>query len=474
MPSVKRFRLNEVHSILDVLESDPDFLQANLYVLPPADPNCSDEDSGGEDEVTPDNLTRRQLEAEGEATVWKGDQRIRLGSPDDDDNGEDEPGLSALQQNYCSMSPASSSASPSASGTVTPASASTIQQVDSTPNTNDLTNVPEHSTPLTARPRSASSSRRRTAKAPSASRTTSSLARESIQPSELFQEADNSKASVEPLPKVAKKVKVEKPVRKWLKSDMPENCRPPDIVVNNHYASTDMTPTALFEQFFDDELMQLLTENSNKYAMQKGRHGFQTSPFELRLFLAILFNSGYAPLPRRRLYWEPSADVQNTAVSCAMTQNRFQEIMTNIHVSDNNNLPQNDRMAKVHRLFTALNSKLVTYFPRQQLLSVDESMVPLHLGKQIPHMQCFHHQLHLVVVHAIGDDNEVEQFFRTCNVLLNFIRQPTMHAAYDGQQLQRLLEQRWIGHLATMMTIIKNCQHLIDLLDSSKGLTSDA
>jgi len=385
MPSVKRFRLNEVHSILDVLESDPDFLQANLYVLPPADPNCSDEDSGGEDEVTPDNLTRRQLEAEGEATVWKGDQRIRLGSPDDDDNGEHEPGLSTLQQNYCSMSPASSSASPSASGTVTPASASTIQQVDSTPNTNDLTNVPEHSTPLTARPRSASSSRRRTAKAPSASRTTTSLARESIQPSELFQEADNSKASVEPLPKVAKKVKVEKPVRKWLKSDMPENCRPPDIVVNNHYASTDMTPTALFEQFFDDELMQLLTENSNKYAMQKGRHGFQTSPFELRLFLAILFNSGYAPLPRRRLYWEPSADVQNTAVSCAMTRNRFEELMTNIHVSDNNNLPQNDRMAKVRPLFTALNSKFVNYFPRQQHLSVDESMVPYygrHSSKQ--------------------------------------------------------------------------------------------
>jgi len=62
MPKGKRFRVNEVHSILDMLESDPDFLTANLYVLPPADPECSDEDSGDEDKGAPDNLSRRQLQ----------------------------------------------------------------------------------------------------------------------------------------------------------------------------------------------------------------------------------------------------------------------------------------------------------------------------------------------------------------------------------------------------------------------------
>ena len=48
---------------------DPDLLQANLYVLPTADANCSDEYSGDEDEVTPGNLTLRQLEAEREAMI---------------------------------------------------------------------------------------------------------------------------------------------------------------------------------------------------------------------------------------------------------------------------------------------------------------------------------------------------------------------------------------------------------------------
>jgi len=102
-----------------------------------------------------------------------------------------------------------------------------------------------------------------------------------------------------------------------------------------------------------------------------------------------------------------------------------------------------------------------------------QKKVQEHLGKQIPYVHCFNHQLHLVVVHAIGDDKEVEKFFSTCNMLYNFVRRPTMHAAYEGQQLQRLLEQPCTGHLATTMTIINNRQSLLDLLQSCEDLTSD-
>jgi len=50
--------------------------------------------------------------------------------------------------------------------------------------------------------------------------------------------------------------------------------------------------------------------------------------------------------------------------------------MANVHVADNDNLIPDDRMAKVRPLFTALNSKFLHHFPRQQHLSVDEFMVP--------------------------------------------------------------------------------------------------
>jgi DNA excision repair protein ERCC-6 len=119
--------------------------------------------------------------------------------------------------------------------------------------------------------------------------------------------------------------------------------------------------------------------------MDKNKPAFDTSIGEIRLLFAILFTSGYAPLPRRRLYWEIAQDVHNAAISGAMTRNRFEELMMCFHVADNEHLPVGDRMAKVRPLFTALNERFVAAFPRHTHLSIDESMVPYygrHSAKQ--------------------------------------------------------------------------------------------
>ena len=106
----------------------------------------------------------------------------------------------------------------------------------------------------------------------------------------------------------------------------------------------------------------------------------------MRLFVAILFTSGYAPLPRRRLYWEAADDVSNSAISGAMTRNRFDELMMCVHIAHNEHLPPNDRMAKVWPLFNALNQRFLEEYPRSETqLAIDESMVPYygrHTAKQ--------------------------------------------------------------------------------------------
>jgi len=119
-------------------------------------------------------------------------------------------------------------------------------------------------------------------------------------------------------------MKIDKPVRKWFKADLPDDCKIADEVHDNQYLNEDLTPTTLFERFIDDAIITLLVSNTNKYAIQNGRHEFSTTSSELRLFLAMLFTSGYAPLPRRRMYWEPADNVRNEAISGAMTRNRFE------------------------------------------------------------------------------------------------------------------------------------------------------
>ena len=51
--------------------------------------------------------------------------------------------------------------------------------------------------------------------------------------------------------------------------------------------------------------------------------------------------------------------------------------MRYLHLSDNENLAQNDKYAKVRPLFDLPNVRFSQYFPNEQNLSIDESMIPL-------------------------------------------------------------------------------------------------
>ena len=74
------------------------------------------------------------------------------------------------------------------------------------------------------------------------------------------------------------------------------------------------------------------------------------------------------------------------------------------------------------------------------------------------------HQLHLVVhVHAIGENPDIERFFGIVNKIYNFVRHPTLTPIYKGTKLNRLVEQRWDGHLDSTSRIIENHDELVEL-----------
>ena len=85
------------------------------------------------------------------------------------------------------------------------------------------------------------------------------------------------------------------------------------------------------------------------------------------------------------MYWEQTSDVRNEAVTGAMSLNRFEEILRYIHVADNTQLDPNDKMAKIRPLFHHLNKRYVKFWPVEEDLDIDESMVPYyghHSSKQ--------------------------------------------------------------------------------------------
>lgn len=138
-----------------------------------------------------------------------------------------------------------------------------------------------------------------------------------------------------------------------------------------------LTPLQLFSLFIDDEVVDLITHFSNLYASQHNRSG-DINQNEIRCFIGILLLSGYFSFPRRSMYWENNDDAGCKLVYSAISRDRFNFIMQNIHVSDNTELKKGDKFAKMRPLFDIINKKFYMFRPFEEHHSVDEAMVPYY------------------------------------------------------------------------------------------------
>lgn len=134
-------------------------------------------------------------------------------------------------------------------------------------------------------------------------------------------------------------------------------------------------PLEFFKLFLGEDIVEFLVRETEKYALGKN-HNISVSLKEFYVFLGILILSGYVPLPRRRMFWENDEDTHNILVTKSMRRNKFEEIFRFFHAADNNNLPKNDKLAKVRPLIEKLNSKFLRFAPIENQISIDESMIP--------------------------------------------------------------------------------------------------
>lgn len=129
------------------------------------------------------------------------------------------------------------------------------------------------------------------------------------------------------------------------------------------------------EPFLNPEILELLVKHSVLYAGRKNCR-LEIGNDEMFVFIAVLYVSGYVPVPRRRMFWEARDDTRNVLVYNSIRRNRFEEIFKLLHAADNNNLAQNDKMAKLRPLIEIMNQNFVKYTPFSACMSIDESMIP--------------------------------------------------------------------------------------------------
>ena len=110
----------------------------------------------------------------------------------------------------------------------------------------------------------------------------------------------------------------------------------------------------LSQNFLTADMLLSICQESNKYALSKC-HSLQVDVVELKGFIGILLVSGYAQLSRRQILWSLSDNCHNAAVANCMKKNRFEGILSYLHVADNNVLDMQDKFSKRRPLLDGLN-----------------------------------------------------------------------------------------------------------------------
>ena len=85
---------------------------------------------------------------------------------------------------------------------------------------------------------------------------------------------------------------------------------------------------------------------------------------------------GYHSLPAIKHYWSNDIDLKVSLVANAMSRNRYQQILANLHVNDNNGMPENntDKLYKIKPFVDALNNNFMLLYNVNEYISVDKSM----------------------------------------------------------------------------------------------------
>lgn len=160
----------------------------------------------------------------------------------------------------------------------------------------------------------------------------------------------------------------------------------PGITVN---ISPDFRPLDYFELFFDQKMLEIVVNETNRFAEQhkrkftyKERSRFKnwtpTTEREMRLFFAILMLQGVIKLPSEKWSWSKRRILRVPIFSELMTQERFLLIMHFLHFSNNEesivNHP-NPKLVKFYELMDHLLGRFRDLYIPKQTLSLDESLV---------------------------------------------------------------------------------------------------
>lgn len=160
---------------------------------------------------------------------------------------------------------------------------------------------------------------------------------------------------------------------KWSKKAQFHSTKP--IFPAANYLDCAVPDHELFERFFDNDVMQMICDESNNYGVLSCGKNPHITIDELKVFIGVMIVSGYNNVSYKQSYWSRDSDLHNEMISVAISRDRFRVIERFIHFASKTAFNMHDKMWKLRPLTDRLKVNFMKNFHPEQDLSYDESMI---------------------------------------------------------------------------------------------------
>ncbi|CAG4988027.1 unnamed protein product [Parnassius apollo] len=154
-----------------------------------------------------------------------------------------------------------------------------------------------------------------------------------------------------------------------------------EVHIFDQTSDTELTPVKIFNAAtgFEKLVEEIIVRESIRYAHHNGR-SFTLTDEEAKAFFGMNFVMGYHCLPTFRSYWSTDPDMGVPYIANVMPINRFEEIRTNLHFSDNSNEPNRtdpsyDRAFKIRPVIDHFNHAFQRAMANTKTQAIDEHMI---------------------------------------------------------------------------------------------------
>ena len=101
-----------------------------------------------------------------------------------------------------------------------------------------------------------------------------------------------------------------------------------------------LSPVDYFNYFLDDELIEIITSNTNLYAKQcikkkSDKYWYPETSKEIRLYIILKVLMGIGPKTALHLYWTNKENLEQPVYTRTMKYKRFVKIRQYLHFTDN-------------------------------------------------------------------------------------------------------------------------------------------